>query len=113
MLIQPEMATREAGFPAEGCIRLHVGINVSEVIVKGLEFYGDGLNLASRLYHHFWMMASHWHLGHTDNARTHARQVLELKPGLTIARFRQREPYRDEADLERRIVAMRGVGLPD
>ncbi len=47
--IQQDMAGREAGLPDERRIRLRIGVNLGDIIVEGLDIYGDGVNVAARL----------------------------------------------------------------
>src|SRR5262245_54664912 len=43
------MHDRNAGVPDDRQIKFRIGINVGDIIVDGEDFYGDGVNLASRL----------------------------------------------------------------
>src|SRR5262245_11768454 len=43
------MHDRNAGVPDDRQIKFRIGINVGDIIVEGDDFYGDGVNLASRL----------------------------------------------------------------
>src|SRR6185295_17118658 len=47
--IQTGMHDRNAGVPDDRQIKFRIGINVGDIIVDGDDFYGDGVNLASRL----------------------------------------------------------------
>jgi len=47
--IQTGMHDRNAGVPEDRQIKFRIGINVGDIIVDGDDFYGDGVNLASRL----------------------------------------------------------------
>jgi TolB-like protein len=47
--IQTGMHDRNAGIPDDRQIKFRMGINVGDIIVDGDDFYGDGVNLASRL----------------------------------------------------------------
>jgi TolB-like protein/class 3 adenylate cyclase len=47
--IQTGMHGRNAGVPEDRQIKFRIGINVGDIIVEGDDFYGDGVNLASRL----------------------------------------------------------------
>lgn len=47
--IQRGLALRNADLPADRAIQLRIGINLGDVLVQGDDFYGDDVNLASRL----------------------------------------------------------------
>src|SRR5262245_34393577 len=47
--IQTGMQDRNAGVPEDRQVKFRVGINVGDIIVDGEDFYGDGVNMASRL----------------------------------------------------------------
>jgi TolB-like protein/class 3 adenylate cyclase/Flp pilus assembly protein TadD len=47
--IQTGMHDRNAGIPEDRQVKFRIGINVGDIIVEGDDFYGDGVNLASRL----------------------------------------------------------------
>jgi adenylate cyclase len=47
--IQTGMPDRNAGIPDDRQIKFRMGINVGDIMVDGEDFYGDGVNLASRL----------------------------------------------------------------
>jgi len=59
------------------------------------------------------LAANYAQLGMMDEARAQAREVMRLHPEFTIARWRHRPPYRDQAVLERYIGFLRKAGLPD
>ena len=47
--VQTAMRERNAGVPEDRQIIYRIGINVGDIIVKGDDIYGDGLNVAARL----------------------------------------------------------------
>jgi TolB-like protein/class 3 adenylate cyclase/rhodanese-related sulfurtransferase/Flp pilus assembly protein TadD len=47
--VQTAMRERNAGVPEDRQIIYRIGINVGDIIVKGDDIYGDGVNVASRL----------------------------------------------------------------
>ena len=47
--IQQELAERNTEFPDNRRMDFRVGINLGEVMAKGEEIYGDGVNVAARL----------------------------------------------------------------
>ena len=47
--IQKQMTGRNEGLPEDRHIRFRIGINLGDIIVQGDDFYGDDVNVASRL----------------------------------------------------------------
>jgi adenylate cyclase len=47
--IQSSMSAREADVAEKRNIRLRIGVNLGDIIVEGLDIYGDGVNVAARL----------------------------------------------------------------
>ena len=47
--IQEELAARNAQLPDERKLRIRIGINLGDVMVKGDDLFGDGVNVAARL----------------------------------------------------------------
>ena len=47
--IQRGMLERNSGVPEDRHIKFRIGINLGDIIVEGDDFYGDGVNMASRL----------------------------------------------------------------
>src|SRR5687767_926667 len=47
--IQRGMFERNAGVPEDRHIKFRIGIHLGDIIVDGEDFYGDGVNMASRL----------------------------------------------------------------
>ncbi|MCH8844979.1 MAG: adenylate/guanylate cyclase domain-containing protein, partial [SAR324 cluster bacterium] len=47
--IQRELAEKNAELPSHRRMDFRIGINLGDVIVKGEEIYGDGINVAARL----------------------------------------------------------------
>jgi TolB-like protein/Tfp pilus assembly protein PilF len=47
--MQERIQRHEAAVPPERAIRLHIGINVAEIVSDDVDVYGDGVNLAARL----------------------------------------------------------------
>ena len=43
------MMERNAEIPEDHRIELRIGINVGDIIIKGEDIYGDGINIAARL----------------------------------------------------------------
>jgi adenylate cyclase len=47
--VQREMATRNAGVPAERRIDFRIGVNLGDIIIDENDIFGDGVNIAARL----------------------------------------------------------------
>jgi len=47
--VQKAMAEANLGQPEEPPIELRIGINLGDVIVEGIDIYGDGVNIAARI----------------------------------------------------------------
>jgi TolB-like protein len=47
--IQGSLSARNAGLPDERKMKFRIGINMGEVIVKGDDIFGEGVNIAARL----------------------------------------------------------------
>ena len=60
-----------------------------------------------------FMAASFAMLGRTEEARAAAAEVLRINPDFTLQAFVAHVPYRNRADAERDLTAMRKAGLPN
>jgi len=49
LVVQQEMAKRNAEVPEERRIEFRIGVNLGDVIVEGDDLYGDGVNIAARI----------------------------------------------------------------
>ena len=50
-------------------------------------------------------------LGREEEARAEVAEVLRINPNFSLEVLRQRLPYKDPADLERYLAALRKAGL--
>jgi tetratricopeptide (TPR) repeat protein len=64
-----------------------------------------------RLLSHLRLAASYSELGREEEARAEIAEVLKLNPQFSLEGIRQRWPYKDPADLERYVSALRKAGL--
>jgi adenylate cyclase len=64
-----------------------------------------------RLGAHLSLAASYSELGRAEEARVEIAEVLKINPQFSLAGVAQRAPYRDAADLERFLAALRKAGL--
>jgi tetratricopeptide (TPR) repeat protein len=62
---------------------------------------------------HLGLAAAYAQVGRVEDAEWEAEESLTLLPDFTLARVRQREPYKDPAHLDRYIKALRKAGLPE
>jgi len=62
---------------------------------------------------HQLLAATYGHLDRIEDAEWEAQETLALLPDFTLARVRQREPYKDPADMDRYIEGLRKAGLPE
>jgi adenylate cyclase len=60
-----------------------------------------------------WLAAAYAQVGRIGDAEWEAQEILALFPGFTLARMRQREPYKDPAHLDRYVENLRKAGLPE
>jgi adenylate cyclase len=52
-------------------------------------------------------------LGRIEEAQSHAQEVLKINPGFSFKRFVERQPYKNQADNNRWMDALRKAGLPE
>ena len=48
-----------------------------------------------------------------EEARTHASEILKIKPDDTVEFYRKTTPYKDKTRLENLIDLLRKAGLPE
>jgi adenylate cyclase len=92
---------------------LGTAYRVTEQYEKAIEAF----KTAIRRDREFWL--SHWALavcygllGREDEARASAAEVLRIRPNFSLAKVRG-FPYKDKADKERCLAALRKAGLPE
>ncbi len=62
---------------------------------------------------HLFLAAAYAQVGRIEDAEWEAQEILTLLPNFTLARMRQREPYKDPAHLDHYIEGLRKAGLPE
>ena len=63
---------------------------------------------------HLWLAAAYAQLGHLEEARKEAAEVLRINPGFTIEGYKRAAAvYKDPKDAEHRLDGMRKAGLPE
>ena len=60
---------------------------------------------------HFGLAAVYSELGREEEARAEAAEVLRINPQFSLEALQQRLPYKDPAELERHLAALRKAGL--
>jgi TolB-like protein/Tfp pilus assembly protein PilF len=60
---------------------------------------------------HFMLAAIYSELGQEEKAQAEVVELLRLSPGFSLDATRQRIPYKDQAELERLLAALRKAGL--
>ncbi|MDH3242806.1 MAG: adenylate/guanylate cyclase domain-containing protein [Alphaproteobacteria bacterium] len=66
-----------------------------------------------KIWGHAGLIASYMWLGRKDEAQSHAAELLRIDPKFSLASFRKRLKYKDQAYLERLLDALRKAGLPE
>jgi adenylate cyclase len=62
---------------------------------------------------HIMIAATYAVLGRIEEAQSHAEEVLKINPGFSFRRFVERQPYKNQADNNRWMNALRKAGLPE
>ncbi len=57
------------------------------------------------------LAACYAELGRLEEARAEGAEVLRVNPSISLETFKQNVPYKDPADLERFLAALRKAGL--
>jgi adenylate cyclase len=62
---------------------------------------------------HVFLAACYSSMGRDAEATAAAKEVLRINPKFTIESYAKTLPYKDKADIEREVSALRKAGLPD
>jgi adenylate cyclase len=57
--------------------------------------------------------ATYGQLGHLDDARQAAAELLNINPDFSISRFAAQAPYTNREDLAHYVAGLRLAGLPE
>jgi adenylate cyclase len=68
-------------------------------------------NQPTLLFAHLGLAASYVHLGREEEAHTEAAEVLKIDPGFSLERYAKTVPFRNKADTNRYVGALRKAGL--
>jgi len=81
---------------------------------KALPEFKKALQLAPKSYiPHTWLALNYILLGREEEARASAEKALELAPFLSVSLQAKTQPYKNQADLELILDAMRKAGFPE
>ena len=86
----------------------HFNARQYEEAIAALEHASDGWD-----WKHALLAATHAQLGHMEEARRNASEVLRLTPNFSITRNMTREPLKRQSDAEHMIAGLRKAGLPE
>jgi len=65
------------------------------------------------LWPHLFFAEIYTEIGQEDKARSHAKEVLKINPKFSVNDWGKSNFYKNPADLERRLKALRKAGLPE
>ena len=81
---------------------------------KALPKFKKALQLAPKSHSpHFWLSVNYILLGREEEARASAEKALELAPWLSVSLSAKTAKYKNQADLELNLDAMRKAGFPE
>jgi adenylate cyclase len=67
----------------------------------------------TRLGDHIALAATYILMGREEDARAEAEEVLRLHPKFSAKHFAEQQKYKDQADTDRLVAALRKAGLPE
>ena len=95
---------------------LHLGAiyRMTEHYEEAIAAYKKALQRkGTNLWAHIGLAATYVSSGHEEEAQVEASEVLKIDPKLSLDRLAKRLPYKNEADRESLIAALRKAGLPE
>ena len=90
-------AYRDIGRYEEAIVQLKKAINLSP----------------DSLYPHIALAATYSLAGYDDDARAEVSEILKIQPKISLERLAERVAYKNKADIDRIIDALRKAGLPE
>ena len=79
---------------------------------EAIAAYQRALQLSpNNLFAHLGLTATYSQMGRDKEASVHAKEVLRISPDFSLDRYAEKIPYKNQADRERRINALRKAGL--
>lgn len=118
-----------AGRPEETIALAEQALHLSPLTINYLPILGNAYRLTKRYeeaiatykkilpripHHpnaHAGLAAVYSELGREEDARAEMAEVLKRNPTVSLEKVRQRLPYKDPAELERHLDALRKAGL--
>ena len=82
--------------------RYEDSIEMNEMVLK---------RASNNVFAHTNLAAAYSALGHEENARRHAEEVLKLDPQFSLKQWAEISPAKDKVELERYIANLRRAGL--
>jgi tetratricopeptide (TPR) repeat protein len=103
-------------YPAWYLAVLAVSYCMEERYEEAIEAWERALERAQKgeyplLYAHLGLSAAYMELGRDEEARSHAAEVLGINPKFSLESYAKTQPYKNKADLDRCVAALRKVGL--
>ena len=105
--IQSELKTRNDDLPDERTVQFRIGVNLGDVIEDRGDIYGDGVNVAARLY----LIASYGQLDMVDDAEWELDELRVVRPNYSVSVAREEVLYKRPEDTERFIEGLSKAGL--
>ena len=62
---------------------------------------------------HVWLAIGYSMFGREDEARSHVAEVLKVYPDWSVEGDRELYSYKNSADMERHLDALRKLGIPE
>jgi adenylate cyclase len=98
--------------PAYYFSHLGVAYRVSGQYEEAITVYKKAIhNQPTYLFAHLGLAATYAYLGRRDEAHAEAAEVLKIDPGFSLERYAKRIPFKNKADTDRYIGALREAGL--
>ena len=65
------------------------------------------------IFSHIQLCATYSLMGNQKDAAVTAEKILQLNPNFSLERYTKTLPYKNKADIDIEINALRNAGLPD
>jgi adenylate cyclase len=104
--MQRELAERNAELSYERRMQFRIGVNVGDVVEEEDRIYGDGVNIAARVEG----LAEAGGICISGRVYDQVENKLNLEYE-SLESYSKRLPYKNKADIERYVAALRKAGL--